>query len=136
MKRIQLPRRSPNLNAFAERFVGSIKHGCLGQMIFFSKSSLKSAGVQGESQWWLSLEDGQAYINEFQRLIDEEHGQGSWSGTRLIRFLRAYTGKHVESFGEEISESGHDINYNAKVSFLGDSKYVVGTREGKLLLFQ
>jgi len=40
---IKLPKRSPNLNAFAERFVGSIKRECLNQMIFFSESSLRYA---------------------------------------------------------------------------------------------
>lgn len=40
---VQLPRRSPNLNALAERFVGSIRHECLNQMIFFSEKSLRYA---------------------------------------------------------------------------------------------
>jgi putative transposase len=38
---VRLPRRSPNLNAFCERFVGSIKHECLDQMIFFSERSIR-----------------------------------------------------------------------------------------------
>jgi putative transposase len=38
---VQLPKRSPNLNAFAERFVKSIKHECLNQMIFFSEGMLR-----------------------------------------------------------------------------------------------
>ncbi len=37
---IRLPVRSPNLNAFAERFVRSIKSECLNRMIFFGKDSL------------------------------------------------------------------------------------------------
>ncbi|MCG8601582.1 MAG: integrase core domain-containing protein, partial [Verrucomicrobiales bacterium] len=40
---IRLPKRSPNLNAFAERFVRSIKEECLDQMIFFSERSLRYA---------------------------------------------------------------------------------------------
>ena len=40
---VRLPRRSPNLNAYAERFVKSIKHECLAQMIFFSEKSLRYA---------------------------------------------------------------------------------------------
>jgi putative transposase len=40
---IRLPPRSPNLNAFAERFVRSIKSECLNRMIFFGKSSLQHA---------------------------------------------------------------------------------------------
>jgi len=40
---VRLPRRSPNLNAYAERFVRSIKHECLDRMIFFSEASLRHA---------------------------------------------------------------------------------------------
>jgi transposase InsO family protein len=37
---IRLPPRSPNLNAFAELFVRSIKSECLNRMIFFWQASL------------------------------------------------------------------------------------------------
>ena len=37
----KLPPRSPNLNAYAERFVRSIKHECLNKMIFFSEKQLR-----------------------------------------------------------------------------------------------
>lgn len=40
---IRLPPRSPNLNAFAERFVRSIKSECLNRMIFFGRDSLQHA---------------------------------------------------------------------------------------------
>ena len=36
-KVIRLPPLSPNLNAYAERFVRSIKDECLGRMIFLGK---------------------------------------------------------------------------------------------------
>jgi len=36
---VRLPLRSPNLNAYAERFVRSIKSECLDQMVFFGESS-------------------------------------------------------------------------------------------------
>ena len=35
------PPRSPNCNAYAERFVRSIKEECLGRMIFFGEDSLR-----------------------------------------------------------------------------------------------
>lgn len=38
---VRLPKRSPNLKAFAERFVRSIKEECLDQMILFSERSLR-----------------------------------------------------------------------------------------------
>ena len=40
---IRLPPRSPNLNAYAERFVRSIKYECLNQMIFIGQASLRRA---------------------------------------------------------------------------------------------
>jgi putative transposase len=40
---VRLPPRSPNLNAFAERFVRSIKEKCLNQMIFVGRASLQHA---------------------------------------------------------------------------------------------
>jgi transposase InsO family protein len=43
---IRLPLRSPNLNAFAERFVRSIKSECLNRMIFFRQASLHHAASQ------------------------------------------------------------------------------------------
>ena len=40
---VRLPPRSPNLNAYAERFVRSIKDECLNRMIFFGERSLRRA---------------------------------------------------------------------------------------------
>ena len=37
---VQLPPRSPNLNAYAERFVRTIKESCLERMILFGETSL------------------------------------------------------------------------------------------------
>jgi len=40
---IRLPPRSPNLNAFAERFARSIKEECLDRMIYFGEKMLRHA---------------------------------------------------------------------------------------------
>ena len=40
---VKLPPRSPNLNAYAERFLRSIKEGCLERMIFFGEDALRNA---------------------------------------------------------------------------------------------
>jgi transposase InsO family protein len=40
---VKLPPRAPNLNAYAERFVRSIKEGCLDRMIFFGEHALRNA---------------------------------------------------------------------------------------------
>ena len=41
IKPLKLPARSPNLNAYAERFVRSIKDECLRQLILFGEKSLR-----------------------------------------------------------------------------------------------
>jgi transposase InsO family protein len=43
VKCLALPRRSPNLNAFAERWVRSVKQECLSKLILFGESSLLRA---------------------------------------------------------------------------------------------
>lgn len=43
---IRLPPKSPNLNAFAERFIRSIKEECLNRMIFVGRASLRYAITQ------------------------------------------------------------------------------------------
>ena len=40
---IQLPARSPNLNAFAERWVRSVKQECLSKLILLDEASLRRA---------------------------------------------------------------------------------------------
>src|SRR5262250_198115 len=40
---VKLPPRSPNLNAYAERFVRTVKESCLERMILFGESSLRKA---------------------------------------------------------------------------------------------
>jgi hypothetical protein len=40
---VRLPPRSPNLNAWIERFMRSIKSECLDRMIFFGEDSLRRA---------------------------------------------------------------------------------------------
>jgi len=40
---IKLPPKSPNLNAYAERFVRSIKEACLDQMVLFGEAALRNA---------------------------------------------------------------------------------------------
>jgi len=40
---VKLPPRSPNLNAYAERFVRTIKESCLERMILFGEGSVRKA---------------------------------------------------------------------------------------------
>ena len=43
VKCLRLPARSPNLNAFAERWVRSVKDECLSKLILFAEGSLTRA---------------------------------------------------------------------------------------------
>ena len=43
VKTLPLPARSPNLNAFSERWVKSIKDDCLSKLILFGETSLRRA---------------------------------------------------------------------------------------------
>jgi hypothetical protein len=46
IKPIQLPARSPNLNAYAERWVRSVKEECLSKLILFGEVSLRRAVME------------------------------------------------------------------------------------------
>ena len=43
---VKLPPRTPNLNAYAERFVRTIKEDCLDRMILFGEQSLRNSVQQ------------------------------------------------------------------------------------------
>src|SRR5438309_11022630 len=46
VERVVLPPRSPNLNAYAERWVRSVKEECLSRLILFGEASLRYALAQ------------------------------------------------------------------------------------------
>jgi putative transposase len=46
VRSVKLPPQSPNLNAYAERFVRSIKESCLERLILFGENSLRTATRQ------------------------------------------------------------------------------------------
>ena len=43
VKTVKLPPRSPNLNAYAERFVRTIKESCLDRIVIFGERGLRKA---------------------------------------------------------------------------------------------
>ena len=77
VKSVKLPPRSPNLNAYAERFVRTIKESCLDRMILFGEDSLRK-----------SIQEFTAHYHF------ERHHQGL--GNRLIMGDSA----HCENTGE------------------------------------
>jgi putative transposase len=73
---VRLPPRSPNLNAFAERFVRSIKEECLNRMIFVGRASLQHAVKH--------------YLTHY-------HGERNHQGleNRLLKSSRTVVGPHA-----------------------------------------
>ncbi len=67
---VKLPPRSPNLNAYAERFVRSIKESCLDRIIFFGEESLRTA-IQNFVAHYHSERNHQGLANQ---LISPEPG--------------------------------------------------------------
>src|SRR6266487_6508273 len=51
VKCLRLPPRSPNLNAFAERWVRSVKEECLSKLVLFGEASLKRALTQFQEHY-------------------------------------------------------------------------------------
>ncbi len=90
-KVVRLPPRSPNLNAYAERFVRTIKESCLNRMIFFGERSLRNA-IREFLEHYHHERNHQGLEN---RLIDPQHEIGSRAGSvacheRLGGVLRYY----------------------------------------------
>ena len=76
VKSVKLPPRFPNLNAYAERFVRSIKESCLDRMIFFGEESLRTA-IQSFVVHYHSERNHQGLAN---KLISPEPGHVGSTG--------------------------------------------------------
>src|SRR5262249_32286772 len=74
---VKLPRRSPNLNAYAERFVGTIKESCLERMIWFGEDALRR-GISEFLSHYHSERNHQGLDN---RLIIPKSTMGATTGT-------------------------------------------------------
>jgi transposase InsO family protein len=88
---VRLPPRSPNLNAYAERFVRSIKDECLSRMILFGERSVRKATREYAAHYHRER-NHQGLDN---RLIESVDNKASYSGAvpcsdRLGGMLRFY----------------------------------------------
>jgi hypothetical protein len=88
---VRLPPRSPNLNAWIERFVRSIKAECLDRMIFFGEPSLRRA-IREYLVHYHAERNHQGIRN---KIIEPDDGVGSNAGVmrcreRLGGMLRYY----------------------------------------------
>src|SRR6267142_713710 len=77
VKRVPLPARSPNLNAYAERWVRSVKDGVLSRMILFGEGSLQHA------------------LNEY---VEHDHHERNHQGKGNVRLFPA-VGQDTERQG-------------------------------------
>ena len=77
VKAVKLPPRSPNLNAYAERFVRSIRESCLDRMIWFGEGSLR----KGIHEFVLHYPGERNHQGLGNRLIMPEQGQSGNRGT-------------------------------------------------------
>ncbi len=87
----RLPVRSPNLNAFAERFVRSMRESCVERMIFFGEPALRRA----VSQFALHYHTERNHQGLENKIIQPEFAEFPDSGTirsrqRLGGLLRYY----------------------------------------------
>ena len=89
---VKLPPRSPNLNAFAERWVRSIKECCLERLILFGESSLRTA-VQKFVAHYHSERNHQGLDN---RIIQPET-RGCFSSTSWVRRSAFWIRRHTRS---------------------------------------
>ena len=74
---VRRPPRSPNLNAYAERFVRTIKESCLDRMIIFGERSLRNA-IREFLEHYHHERNHQGLGNQ---LIDPQHEIGSRVGS-------------------------------------------------------
>ena len=78
---VKLPPRSPNLNAYAERFVRSIKESCLDRMIFFGEGALR----RGIDEFVLHYHGERNHQGLGNRLIVPNEGQADHCGAVVRR---------------------------------------------------
>ena len=106
---VKLPPRSPNLNAHAERFVRSIKEGCLERLILFGESSLRTA-VQN----FMAHFTANATISSDERIVEERRwGMAEPHGVASRRTVRLTTGRVRPHSGEGLARDGAGLSPNA-----------------------
>ena len=86
-----LPARSPNLNAYAERWVRSVKQECLSKMVLFGEGSLRRAlGEYVEHYHAERNHQGKGNILLFPRRANSHHEKPVQCRERLGGLLRYY----------------------------------------------
>src|SRR5450759_3338671 len=74
VKTLPLPARSPNLNAYAERWVKSVKDECLSKIILFGERSLRRALSEYVEHYHAERNhQGKSNVLLFRRVYDPTH---------------------------------------------------------------
>jgi hypothetical protein len=89
VKIVRTPRQAPNCNAYAERFVLSIKSECLNRMMFFGESSLRRA-VADYLDHYHTERPHQGIGNEVIEAAQHEAGEQVHCRERLGGLLKHY----------------------------------------------
>jgi putative transposase len=88
---LALPARSPNLNAYAERWVRSVKEECLSKVILFGERSLRRALSEYVDQYHEERNhEGKDNVLLFPRNRDLDRERSVQCGERLGGRLRYY----------------------------------------------
>lgn len=91
VKPLTLPARSPNLNAYAERWVRSVKEECLSKVILFGERSLRRALSEYVGYYHAERNhQGKGNVLLFPRDADIRHAQTMKCRERLGGLLRYY----------------------------------------------
>ena len=74
---VKLPARSPNLNAYAERFVRSIKHECLNRIVPLGENHLRTAVRSYVTHYHLERNHQGLYNRLISEVADSPGTEGS-----------------------------------------------------------
>ena len=91
VKTLPLPARSPNLNAYAERWVRSVKEECLSKIIVFGERSLRRALSEYVAHYQAERNhQGKSNVLLFRRVTQARHGEPVRCRERLGGLLNYY----------------------------------------------
>jgi hypothetical protein len=91
VKTLPLPARSPNLNAYAERWVRSVKEECLSKLILFGERSLRRALSEYVAHYHAERNhQGKSNVLLFGRVMETQREEAVQCRERLGGLLRYY----------------------------------------------
>src|ERR1700737_1029260 len=91
VKTLPLPARSPNLNAYAERWVRSVKEECLSKIIVFGERSLRRALSEYVTHYHAERNhQGKSNVLLFRRVTQTRHEEPVQCRERLGGLLNYY----------------------------------------------